>query len=629
MVLIIDPRGNCRPPSERYCRTGLQKEPLMPAEDPVAAAERSLADISPSHPQWARRLSDLSLRLLSRYKQEHAAEDLARALLLGREAVAHARDAPEELANYRHNLALVLQASAEPGDLDEALDLVGASLSWDGPDGRRPLTVYLLSELLQDRFAATADRTDLDSAIAPLREVVDRTDQDAGRLFRPGLLSDLGRLLVDRYELSGDRNDLRESVNFTRDALAMIPVDDPDHGFYLANMDRVARMWTDNPRTDTVIFLYGSINDRIGAYLEDVPDKNALLAAAARTEAQLLHRESRTRPGLDVDVHHVLCLFHTIRFREVEEHQRAEEISLAAAAMIYLDDHAAPVEEYLRDLVNDGVEVVAAYAAVTVDRSLDEAAALLEPMVRLLPAGHPRRSSVLATYWEVHYGRYEQFRRWEDLDRAFEVIQETMALTADGEPNRSARLSKLATTLRSKFLQTGDPAHITAAVNGARESLAAGGPDDPDHAVRLESLCRVLTDRFELTGDQADIDEAVTAGRRALQMWAGAGIAEVRATLGAALYTHYLRHSNPAILDEAVDQMTEAVAELPADAPFRRVACANLAIARSARAERTGSHADLDGAIDAVWQAIDATAPDDAQRETYIAQLLELLKARY
>jgi tetratricopeptide (TPR) repeat protein len=96
------------------------------------------------------------------------------------------------------------------------------------------------SEALWDRFERTGNASDLDEAIAVIRQAVELTPPDEPD--HPAALSNLGAALLRRGDRTGNASDLDEAIAVIRQAVELTPPDEPRRLAALSNLGDALRL---------------------------------------------------------------------------------------------------------------------------------------------------------------------------------------------------------------------------------------------------------------------------------------------------------------------------------------------------------------------------------------------------
>jgi HEPN domain-containing protein len=320
---------------------------------------------------------------------------------------------------------------------------------------------------------------------------------------------------------------------------------DLDHAIDLA---RRAAVGSESPLH--VATLLGAVMERLQRHTQDT-DLDEAAAAASRLVVVVEDPAERAVFGL------IACNLHFRRFTEKLDMSALDPGIEAGRAFVWQPPEN--VDEYSEG-VDSFVRMLQARCELTGDAaSTGEAIAAGEHALELLPPGHEHRAS------HTH---------------------------------------ELGLSWVARFSVTADVACLDTGIQRYREALRMAIVVSDKRAIGGASsmLCGVLRLRFERSGRRADIEEAVDCGRVAVKHLASRERAGARAQLCAALTTTFIWTRNDAALDEAVEEGRRAVRGLPAEAPERAAALANLGLAIRARHEDTAEpgrrwRRDLDEAI--------------------------------
>ena len=236
----------------------------------------------------------------------------------------------------------------------------------------------------------------------------------------------------------------------------------------------------------------------------------------------------------------------------------------------------------------------------------------------------------------------ELSRDWAEVDQAIWLLASAF-LAARADSDRARHLSVLGTAWLERFWITGRTADVDNAVTVHRRALALGVPDAADQAGHRANFSAALLARYENTGAVADLDEAVEAARIAAQIaktaseqhrpaWShesGQNMAfalrhatrTAQSGLAAALLRRYLYGRVQTDLDEAISAGRDAVdAAAPGD-PARSGVQANLANLLLERFTRTWQLADLTEAVSTAQGAAEEATSQDPARAVALSAL--------
>ncbi|MEJ8673081.1 hypothetical protein WKI71_45725 [Streptomyces sp. MS1.AVA.1] len=260
---------------------------------------------------------------------------------------------------------------------------------------------------------------------------------------------------------------------------------------------------------------------------------------------------------------------------------------------------------------------------------LDEAVTALRRAVALTPAGaadYPVCVSGLAVALRT---RFEHARVRRDLDEAV-TLSHTAATLDPSHPRMPILQSNLGQVLQTLFDHTAAPEDLAQAEAASRAALAATPPDDPERPEMLRILSATLCRQFELHGDRKTLDEAIIGARESARLASAVNpAAQLTALvqLASQLHRRYDLTHSPEDLDHAIDAERQTMAD-PRD-PDRPGRLSNLSASLQARFELLDHIEDLDEAVEKAREAV-ATLPavyDD--RTTVLHRLATTLFARY
>lgn len=198
-------------------------EVIRVLRDGVAAGQAGRADL--------RLCQHLLCRaLISRFKAQGRADDLAEAVALGRAAVAApARGSAATTATCLSSLAgaLFLGQVRSHGDLSEAIGLSRKAVELAAGPDESCLTLGRLAGFLLDRYRYAGDADDLAESVRAARRAV--AASRVGHWTRPDGLGTLGAALRASFERTGDMAELDEAISMHRRALADVPPESADH----------------------------------------------------------------------------------------------------------------------------------------------------------------------------------------------------------------------------------------------------------------------------------------------------------------------------------------------------------------------------------------------------------------
>ncbi len=233
--------------------------------------------------------------------------------------------------------------------------------------------------------------------------------------------------------------------------------------------------------------------------------------------------------------------------------------------------------------------------------------------------------------------RHPQVGEAGELAEAIELLRSVLAMLPADHPGRAGGLAVLAGALQHRFEESGGLPDLEESLKAGWDSVDALAHDVPDRYAPLVTLCNGLRMRFGLSRDRADIQQSVQCGREAAALVSHdqpeRGM--VLASYGLALVVaHASAEGEPGTtLDEAVQQLREAVRLVPAGHPYRLVCLNSLALAHlMLAAEHEDSNVDttqLDAAVQTAGTAINTFTPHHSGYGQALYTLGNALWARF
>jgi tetratricopeptide (TPR) repeat protein len=166
--------------------------------------------------------------------------------------------------------------------------------------------------------------------------------------------------------------------------------------------------------------------------------------------------------------------------------------------------------------------LVELYGYTKVPAVLDEAVAMGQMALRLVPAGHFRQQVIVSTIGEALLKRFRATGDIAALDQAIRSYRDVQATA--GEPvDSNARAARaefydgLGQCLRHRYLATGDTVNLHEAVGAAREAVAVVAADDPYRGEYLHNLGEALGCAATRWEDLDKLDETIMIHRAAVE----------------------------------------------------------------------------------------------------------------
>jgi CHAT domain-containing protein len=198
----------------------------------IEIADHAVRRLTKAQPAWPAAADELAVLLAARFQHAGDAEDIFRAIDLGRAAV---KILPEQ-GEYRENLARYLGLrfaySGALSDLEEAVEEARSVYNAAENLMRGVEATETFVDLLLMRYRATAEERWLSeaghAAIDTLNQARPHEDVSTTQLFKQ-----IGTVSLIMFELNGDREHLERAVKYSGIALDATEESDPFFGKYL------------------------------------------------------------------------------------------------------------------------------------------------------------------------------------------------------------------------------------------------------------------------------------------------------------------------------------------------------------------------------------------------------------
>jgi hypothetical protein len=213
----------------------------------------------------------------------------------------------------------------------------------------------------------------------------------------------------------------------------------------------------------------------------------------------------------------------------------------------------------------------------------------------------------------------------DDANRSVEVLTRAVGLTRAEASERGEVRSALGNALATRARLFGDARDADAAIAEYHKAIE-GTRDLPT----LEGLAAALISRALLGRGLEDLDEAIALCQEAIRIAPENSRYHARSLLATARTRRAVRTESREDRDAAIEAGTEALRDMPAWHPERRVCLSNLASAYSMRYRRQRNVLpDLNQAIDLLREALDITPPRNGHRPSLLANLASNLTDRF
>ncbi|KZV62883.1 TPR-like protein [Peniophora sp. CONT] len=455
----------------------------------------NLEHMSDDHAQL---LSDLGMRLKTRFKLNYALEDLNGAISAFQRAVEVTSDEDSSQMVRLNRLGVALfQHFDRMGKLDELNAAITAfSCAVELTPDAHPQKPSFLSNCgasFLRRFERAGDLEDIERAIAILRRADELVSDDHSD--KQQCSTTLGNSLVRRFEATGKLEDLEQAILSHRRAVELTPDDHPNKPFLFNNLG--TSLLTRFERTGE----FDDIEQAISTYqraVELTPDR---------------HPENiKDKPVRLCNLGNAFL----DRFRRTGELNDLEEaISLHIRAVELTPDDHPDKPSWLHNL---GCSFHDRFERIGELEVLEQAISAHRRAVELTPCNHPEKPSRLSNLGGSYLLRFKRTGELQDLEQAVSAHHRAVELTPDRRPNKPSRLSSLGMSLLARFECTGDLEDVEQSITAHLRAVELTPDRHPDLPSRLSNLGSSFRRRFDRTEEFEDLKQAISLHRRAVEL---------------------------------------------------------------------------------------------------------------
>ncbi|MGI5240304.1 CHAT domain-containing protein [Dactylosporangium sp. CA-139066] len=485
--------------------------------------------------------------------------------------------------NLSHALRLRSERSRDMTDARAAVARAKSALA-RRPAGEVEATSWLNLVAAQSALANLGEPGALDTAVNSARRAAATVAEDAPS--RPRILANLGTVLRQRHLAGGSADDLRDAYRATREAWMLLATQPPsplrvriDLNLAMVLLDLYHR----EPRPEYLSDAIGRLVRGTAELPDDHPDRFGVVEGLVR--ARLCRLDAS---GEDAD-------------------RDAAMAELAGAMLLPTSDATkiAAMRGILGQLHHDR------WVGLGDSADLNSALDLLTRSQADLPVDHPYRPMTQTVLAACLRDRFEQTRQPEDLLWALELLQGVTA--REDFPPIAERLRALVRSERANL--DGDVGTLRQCARVLRDALDGHDGDD-DRRRKLTGLALTLTYLARHSGAPGDLEAAIDTARQAV---AGASHGVARsvalANLSASLLLRYQTHHGLSDLNETIDALDMAIADLPTRHQLRRNLLSSLGLALMLRYGRVGDEQDLVRSVACHRQSLLHTPPDEISSE--------------
>jgi CHAT domain-containing protein len=226
--------------------------------------------------------------------------------------------------------------------------------------------------------------------------------------------------------------------------------------------------------------------------------------------------------------------------------------------------------------------------------------------------------------------RYETYGDPDDLDRSIACYTEMISLSPEGSPSRFEGLMQQAGVLATRYMhQTNNLADLHQAIVIGRAALECIPPDRLAHALARANIARFLVQRFERTGAYGDLQESIDLLEDAVdELSSSEYLPSNQSQLGLNLAARAQITGSAADLERAVDLTRKASLRAESHNPDLPHLLGNWAIALGIRYQLYGTLEDLNEQITLCQQALELMHANDRSRIQTLIMLSDALRDR-
>ncbi|KAF6807473.1 hypothetical protein CPLU01_15790 [Colletotrichum plurivorum] len=495
--------------------------------------------------------------------------------------------------------------------LDEALKAArqGVVTASGQPEHRRPF-LESLSSMLGRKFSITNDEATIDEAVQTARLALECTPK-GGDLDWTGYQMNLANRLSQRYSHAGAREDLDEAILFAEDAMEAAGDGDLDQ-------NRIAAMAGN-------LGLLFSKRFQLTESREDL-DKGidlARMAVALSTPDDPLRLRWLINLGISLDQ----C-FSTLG--EVEHIDEAISLTEEAIEATHPHDPTLPTM-----YVNLALRLSDRFhAASTKDvGDIDRAICLASMVLAEMPSGYPGRPKLCGVLGVALGRRGSHCGTTADIDESVMVLREAVAGTPPTSPARIEQLDNMATALHMRFKESETAADLNEIIAALQEAVESPLVTGAERVRRLEKLAYEVNRRYSRTKEAVHLDEVIQALRDLVRATpeGDAGLPDTLRNLASRLSDRFLVDGERAYIDDAIRLMEQLVESSGSQSPsdLDSLGLGLLGVLLHQRFSSFGDMDDLERSIRSGKEALEATAPDDADRRRVLSRLAVPLNSRF
>lgn len=229
-----------------------------------------------------------------------------------------------------------------------------------------------------------------------------------------------------------------------------------------------------------------------------------------------------------------------------------------------------------------------------------------------------------------HIENFERNNRLEDMNKAIQTID--LVIKEAGPDAPPDILISFGMLLYRRSWRLDSVVDATQGIDITSSAIGSMASDHPIYGNALMTLLALLTLRFKLTESKDDLDQAISIARDlssgTYSTWYLDRF-DMLQVLGKTLLAKYLQTGSMSFIQGAVDALRDAVDNVPRDSPSRAHHLHGLSCLLDQLSVHTGSIDDLNEAIDLNNEAVDMIPHDDPMYSAMIMQITVLLRRKF
>ncbi|KAK7949325.1 uncharacterized protein PG986_010211 [Apiospora aurea] len=423
-------------------------------------------------------------------------------------------------------------------DLDDAIDQLERMVDEHEEDSEtRATLLFFLAQHYFQRYAQEGERSDLDDAVAALKEADEISTDETNRAARSGML---GRLLHHRFTNYEEPSDLDDSVDALKVAIDL-HTDQPSRASYLESLGQALRdkYNTFGERSHLEEGIESS-REAVQISLDDHPERCIFLNSLGIMLAQKYEwtgdpedineaiRKGRQAVLVAPDVSKRATCLNTVGHQLKERYFRSGDMDDLDGAVECAREALGMTPE--SDIVDRGLyynlvcgSLRERHARVGALADLDEAVKAGRQAEALIPATHMDRPKVLHNLGMAVHQRYARTESTSDLDEAIRLTTAAVN-TAEQHTGQFHFLNSLASYLGDRYADRGEISDLRQAIDAMRLAIEKAPDNHADKGIWLSNLGTLLDPTYTFSwakGAAVDgltnLDEAIDMTRQAIE----------------------------------------------------------------------------------------------------------------